>query len=298
MREGSGARLLAVVRCGDKSLHRDWATGSRAFDVAVSYFGADAERTFPEAAYVHRAVGGKWDGLHAFFEAYPEAARAYDYFWFPDDDISATAADVEALIAAGDRHALDLFQPSLDHASYYSHLITLNHPSFALRTTNFVEIMVPVLSRRLLALALPTMAATRSGFGLDFLWPQLADGLAPGNRGRGVAVVDAVRVRHTRPVGGSLHAFMKKTGGRSSADELSEAVGGVARAGRGSQINGVATPRIAIVAGVLKNGRTVTGLPLSAAVALDLLVRGRNKVQALAPLPVVRHALKAGLARA
>ena len=44
-------RLLAVVRCGDKSLHREWACASPMFDVAVSYFGADAARDFPEARY-------------------------------------------------------------------------------------------------------------------------------------------------------------------------------------------------------------------------------------------------------
>ena len=155
-------RLLAVVRCGDKSLHAQWATPSPLFDVAVSYFGPDAERPFPEAAYVHRGVGGKWDGLYAFFQAFPETVGRYDYYWFPDDDIAASAADVEAMIRAGERYALDLFQPSLDRASYFSHLITLNHPSFALRYTNFVEIMVPVLSARLLAKALPTMAVAKS----------------------------------------------------------------------------------------------------------------------------------------
>ena len=287
-------RLLAIVRCGDKSLHREWAGPSPMFDVAVSYFGGDAAQEFPEARYVHRAVGGKWDGLYAFFQAFPETIGAYDYYWFPDDDISASAADVEAMVHAGDRFGLDLFQPSLDRSSYFSHLITLNHPSFALRYTNFVEIMVPVLSRRLFEKALPTMAETKSGFGLDFLWPQLAGDFDSGSARR-VAVVDEVRVRHTRPVGGSLHAFMKKTGGRSSADELASAVSS-RDLRRRSQINGIATPRIQIVAGVTRSGRSISGLRLMGRVALDLLVRGRNRVQVPAPLPVVRHALKAGLA--
>ncbi len=283
-------RLLAVVRCGDKSLHGQWATGSAMFDVAVSYFGGDADKQFPEAAYVHRAVGGKWDGLYAFFQAYPQTLAAYDFFWFPDDDIAASAKDVEALVRAGARHDLDLFQPSLDRHSYFSHLITLNHPSFALRTTNFVEIMVPVLSRRLMAKALPTMAETKSGFGLDFLWPQLA-----GEFGTRAAILDDVCVRHTRPVGGSLHAFMKKTGGRSSAEELQAAVGAGALPLR-SQINGVATPRIQIASGLLKSGRTISGVRLMAAVAVDLLARGRNNVQPMKSSLVLRHALKAGLA--
>lgn len=63
-------RGLAVVRCGDSSLHRNWVMGRRHFDVGVSYYGSDSAAEFPEADYVHRCKGGKWDGLFLFFEQF------------------------------------------------------------------------------------------------------------------------------------------------------------------------------------------------------------------------------------
>lgn len=284
-------RLLAIVRCGDNSLHKEWAGHSSMFDIAVSYFGNDPTRKFPEAAFVHRKIGGKWDGIYAFFSEYPDALTSYDFFWFPDDDISASASHVESLIATGVRYGLDLFQPSLDDMSYYSHLVTLHHPSFVIRHTNFVEIMVPVLSRRLLFKALPTMRDTKSGFGLDFLWPQLANSFDDGPATQRVAVIDDVRVRHTRPVGGSLHAFMKKTGGRSSGEELASVVTSLHTPLR-SQIGGVPTPRVRCSSGVLRSGRVVSNVAMAARTLADLLIFGRNKVQPLSPVRILRHALK------
>jgi hypothetical protein len=267
--------------------------GDRSFDVAISYFGDNVNRSFPEATYVHRFKGGKWDGLYAFFKAFPESQRVYDYFWFPDDDIVASAQDIGALISLGRTYGLDLFQPALDNHSYFSHLLTLRHPSFLLRYSNFVEIMVPVLSRPLLDKALPTMAETRSGFGLDFLWAEMANALSDGDNIRNVAIVDAVCVRHTRPVGGSLHQFMKKVGGRSATDELTNAVEKVGAPVQ-SQIAGVAVPRIRMLSGVDKTGTPVRGCGAVLSIILDLTFRYRNDVQAVPFMGVIKHALKAG----
>ena len=291
MTETNHTRLLVVVRCGDHSLHKEWAVGSPMFHIAVSYFGSDLTREFPEATYIHRKIGGKWDGIYSFFDQFPETLSSYEFFWFPDDDISASAAQIEALISAGVRHELDLFQPSLDNMSYYSHLITLHHPSFVVRYTNFVEIMVPVLSRRLLVEALPTMRDTKSGFGLDFLWPQMARALDERPAVPRVAIVDAVRVRHTRPVGGSLHAFIKKTGCRSSREELSSIMTSLDMP-LTSQISGVPTPRVRNSSGMLHNGKVISSLSMAVRTLIDLVLLGRNQVQPFSLVRIVRHSFK------
>ncbi len=142
-------RTLAIVRCGDNSLHESWAVGDRKFDIGISYFGDDLE-DFPEAAFVHRGKGGKWDGISAFFRySSRKPSTATTSSWLPDDDICASTADVNRLLELGEALGFEVFQPSLDDQSYYSRLITLKHPSFDARHTNFVEIMAPVLSRRL-----------------------------------------------------------------------------------------------------------------------------------------------------
>ena len=45
----SNHATLAIVRCGDASLHHSWSGEGRRFDIGISYFGDDAARVFPEA---------------------------------------------------------------------------------------------------------------------------------------------------------------------------------------------------------------------------------------------------------
>jgi hypothetical protein len=290
MTESSHA-TLAIVRCGDASLHHSWSGGARRFDIGISYFGDDAAKVFPEARFVHRGKGGKWDGLFSFFAQFPEAIKEYEFFWFPDDDISADVAAINRLIEIRAEHRLEVCQPSLDDHSYYSHLITLRHPSFTLRHTNFVEIMVPLVSRAILKKTLPMIERTRSGFGMDFVWPKMAAEIS-GEATRSSAVIDSVSVRHTRPVGGSLHKMMQKLGGRSVLDEMSIALEGI-EGKRNASINGIATPRIRILSGVDRSGKYRRGLSLLPPVAADLLAVNANKVQPIRRMAAIRHALKA-----
>jgi len=193
------SRNLVVVRCGDQSLHPGWLTNRKDWDFAVSYFGSDDKKTFDQALHVHRYKGGKWDGLHDFFLSYPDCLTEYDYVWLPDDDIKADGASIDAMFAAMRQYELELAQPSLSPASYLSHLISLNNRCFTYRNVNLIEIMVPVLDRRLLAIMLPFFEHSRTGFGFDFVWHRFTSD--PGTK---VAILDAVQVTHTRPVGGPL----------------------------------------------------------------------------------------------
>lgn len=207
-------KYLVVLRCGDQSLHPNWVSGPRGFDLAVSYFGGDAERPFPEAAFVHRYKGGKWDGLADFFRSFPELLGQYDYFWLPDDDILTDAAAIDRLFAAVAAARLELAQPSLTPESYLSHLLTLTNPAFDYRLVNFVELMAPVLSPRLLAKVLPLFGCSRSGFGIDYVWQRFT--AAPE---RDVAIIDSVAVTHTRAVGGALHRMIRDAGHLSPQQE-------------------------------------------------------------------------------
>jgi hypothetical protein len=285
-------RGLAVIRCGDRSLHRNWVTGRRHFDVGVSYYGSDSAVEFPEADYVHRCKGGKWDGLFHFFQQFPEVTDRYDYFWLPDDDIDAMAADVDRLFALGFENNYHVYQPSLDEHSYYSHLITLRHPSFDVRYTNFVEVMVPFISRETLVRSLPFIEKTASGFGLDFLWPQMVREIER-EAYHGVAIIDAITVCHTRPVGGNLHQFMRDTQRHSAMDEMDATMEWIKDA-RGARINGVSVPRIRILSGTIRSGRHLSGLALARRVGLDVLFRLTNRSQPVRWFAAVKHAAKAG----
>jgi hypothetical protein len=154
-----------------------------------------------------------------------------------------------------------------------------------------VEIMVPLVSRAILKKTLPMIERTRSGFGMDFVWPKMAAEIS-GEATRSSAVIDSVSVRHTRPVGGSLHKMMQKLGGRSVLDEMSIALEGI-EGKRNASINGIATPRIRILSGVDRSGKYRRGLSLLPPVAADLLAVNANKVQPIRRMAAIRHALKA-----
>lgn len=237
------ARSLVVVRAGDTSLHPGWLVGATPeWDLAVSYFGNDANKTFEAARYVHRCKGGKWDGLHAFFMEFPAAAMAYDYFWLPDDDIQADAPTINALFASIRRHSLELAQPGLTSSSYFKHPITLANPLFKLRYATMIEIMVPILDRRLLNLILPLFAVTRSGFGLDYAWHRLTTD--PAQR---AAILDEITVTHTRPIGRHLAGALRAI----STDPEIERADMTARMG-------IKAYHAIAFGGVMRNGRTVS----------------------------------------
>jgi hypothetical protein len=208
-------RNLVVLRCGDQSLHPGWIGPDRNWDLAVSYFGSQDDRQFPEANFTHRFKGGKWNGIFAFFQTYPETLEQYDFFWLPDDDIEASCQRIETMFQTVKTYGFELAQPSLSHGSYLSHLLALNNPYFVYRRVNFIELMVPVLSRKLLIKTLPLFEGTRTGFGMDYVWHRFTT-----DPTQKVAILDNVAVKHTRPVGGALHKMLRAEGLDPAQQEL------------------------------------------------------------------------------
>ncbi|HUH94248.1 MAG TPA: DUF707 domain-containing protein [Casimicrobiaceae bacterium] len=201
-------RFLVVVRAGDRSLHPGWtrSLAGRDWDLLVSYFGDDRERFRDAGCRRIDDKGPKWRGLHAFFTR-EDFWQGYDYVMLPDDDLAIEQETVSRLFARAASRDLELCQPALSWWSYYSHAITVRHPSFALRFTDFVEIMTPCFSRRHLERCLPTFAESVSGWGFDRIWPRMLAQAAPC-----AAIVDECVVTHTRPVGGPNYAALRELG--------------------------------------------------------------------------------------
>ena len=133
------------------------------------------------------------------FTQRPDLLQLYDYFWIPDDDIEADRATIEGIFAAMRRFDLAIAQPALAVDSYYSHFPLLRSCSFELRFVDMVEVMAPCLKVETLPGCCALFAASMGGFGLDLIWTRLA----AENYARS-AVIDALPVRHTRPVGNNL----------------------------------------------------------------------------------------------
>lgn len=283
-------KTLAVVRCGDSSLHHTWMSPERNFDVGLSYFGQHPADKFQGADFIHMAVGGKWEGIYQFFEAHPEFIEAYDYFWFPDDDIMTSCSAINTIIEIAERYDLKAFQPALDSNSYYAHPITLNHRSFILRYTNFIETMVPFIDRDILKRMLPLFKKARFGFGFDYIFSQYANG-SGGKAQTKAAIIDAITVQHTRPVGGALHSFAEKAGGRSAVEELSEFMAYVDEE-KNSKIAGIKVPRTTVRSAITQNGSYIHGTRLAVRIGLDIAFHHRNRRAPVSKSLAFRHALK------
>jgi hypothetical protein len=252
--DGTAKRALVVVRAGPSSLHEGWLSdppARRSFDVVVSYYSAEAHAAHADQPGVRAVLvpGGKWDGLHATLAQVDW--RAYRRVWLPDDDIATDGTTIERMLDVAERHDLAVAQPSLSRDSYYTFFLLSRCRAFEVRRVTFVESMVPLLTAAVLDRMLPEFAATMSGFGLDRAWSRL-----PEARGR-VAVIDAVAVHHTRPVGGVLRRAMAAAGRRP--EDEAQAV--AARHGLTGRLIPMAT------GGVLADGRELAG-PRSTGLAM------------------------------
>jgi hypothetical protein len=237
---------LALFRSGRSSLH-PYAVARLAeqnFDYALSWFGDEHPADIgmaDGAAFVHLQKGAKWPGLEQTLIAHWDTIQKYRYVWLPDDDLLATPEDVSRMFTICDELQLELAQPALTRDSFFTHLITLQHPEFQLRFTNFVEIMAPVLSVDMLGRVFSSLAGQISGYGLDSLWPRYS------KLGK-VAVIDDTPVKHTRPVGGPNYAFSDAAGLKPAHEDWLVSAGSFVESAADFHIN---------FGGLLQNGDAI-----------------------------------------
>ncbi|HUC90526.1 MAG TPA: DUF707 domain-containing protein [Paenibacillus sp.] len=191
-------RFLVIARVGDESLHRQWLYPNtfRNFDLYLSYYGSDSGRYKNDCEYYSETKGPRWPVYKEIVEQLGERLREYDAVWFPADDISTDAYNINLMFHIFDQLKLWLAQPALTKDSFKSWNITIQSLDHIVRYTHFVEIMAPLFSPAALQICCPSFDANYSGWGIDFVWPKLLN--YPDNK---IAMIDATPVRHTRPVG-------------------------------------------------------------------------------------------------
>lgn len=206
MNDGETVRVLrknlVILRAGDASLHRGWiAQPNRDFDLFISYYGKQPGLHQADADYYEHRPGPKWSCIAELLAERPELIERYEAFWFPDDDLSTTTEILNRMFALFHGFSLALAQPALTRDSYYSWSGLLQRSEYVMRHVDFVEVMAPLFDRVALRACLKTFSQSRSGWGLDWIWPTL---VARG-RNNAIAVLDATPVKHTRPLGGDLY---------------------------------------------------------------------------------------------
>ena len=206
----------------------------------MSYFGDDP-MIYREGDIVRiDSKGPKWPPLKALLLDQPDLMDRYEFIWFPDDDLEMTKTDVNRFFEICHAEKLQLAQPSLTLGSPVTHPLVLNNTRSRIRYTNFVEVMAPCFSAECLRRVVSTFNATQSGWGIDWLWPRLVP-----DPDTGIAIIDDVMIRHTRPLGGPNYDAMRKKG-LSPEVELNEF----------SQANEVEKTQIEIHRVKLRSGQT------------------------------------------
>jgi hypothetical protein len=141
---------------------------------------------------------GKFENIAAAIAAAPAPPAAYDWLLIVDDDVAVGADFLDRFIGVAEAAGLVLAQPAHRLHSYAAYRVTQRHPGALARATGFVEIgPLTALSRATFDALLP-FPATRIGWGVDFLWADIA-----ARRGWRIGVVDAAPVEHLRPIAGS-----------------------------------------------------------------------------------------------
>ncbi len=200
-------RNLVLIGANERSLHHEWprdcGADRRNWDLGVIFYG-DAAHYPPAGVHecaIHLPGTGKFAALHAVLHD-GSALWQYGRIFLPDDDLLMSWQDITRLFAICERHSLLLAQPGLTAESFVAHALTRRRDGSVLRFVRFVEGMAPVFTREALRVVVPTFTLSRSGWGIDHIWPKLL-----GEPAHGLAIIDAVPMTHTRRVGTNYSRF-------------------------------------------------------------------------------------------
>ncbi|AEV33907.1 Protein of unknown function (DUF707) [Owenweeksia hongkongensis DSM 17368] len=207
-------KYLVVSPCGDKSelFKTDWIDTEthqgRDFDLVLLYYHPEVKNqdAVSLADYFFHLKDYKYKMIYNLFtNIKPELLGQYDYFFFLDDDIKITQETINRSFHIADLFKLLICQPSLTSDSFCSWPILKNKAGSFLRFMGEVEVMAPIFSREALTKCLPSFVENDSSWGLDTIWTYLLK--FPKDK---IAVLDAVQMKHTNPVGeGELYAKLK-----------------------------------------------------------------------------------------
>jgi hypothetical protein len=203
------SRLVFVQTNGDHpaQLHDP----ARGYDLMLNYYQPPRQPP-PPAEFVFVQNGTKTTAIAKLLEERPDVFAPYDHVLFLDDDIDIAPAKLGEFFDIMEANGLDFAQPALAAGSFGSFPALFRQDSAAgFRRVNYVEIMMPALSRRALLASADCFRQGISGFGVDALIGARVERLF----GPQIAVIDRVAARHERPIdleGGALYRYLSANG--------------------------------------------------------------------------------------
>ncbi|HEX3724590.1 MAG TPA: hypothetical protein VHV08_00040, partial [Pirellulales bacterium] len=166
--------------------------GARTFDLFLIHYGEANDFGREDATYYEHRKGFKWELLDYVTREHAHVLERYTNIWIPDHDIRADTPAINRLFELFEQYTLQLAQPAIAQGEV-SYQALRQRRGVVLRYTPFVEIMCPLFTRQALDRVSSTFTESRSGWGLDWVWPRYF-------RPREIAIIDAVGVEHTGPL--------------------------------------------------------------------------------------------------
>lgn len=181
----------------------------RSFDVEINYYSVPHESD-RFAGYADFVFGGGMPKLHGAKSFFQETSlhATYESCMFLDDDVELLF-DPNRIFLACNEYCHDLAQAALTPGCTGAMGLTRQHPRLKYRTTNFVEVMAPVLRREFLSEMLHSFDMSVSGWGIDVYW-----GHSLGARWR-AGIIDDLLMRHTVPSdhsNGGFYRYLRSIG--------------------------------------------------------------------------------------
>ena len=208
-------RFLVVIQ-GDSSYRRPRGATHRSFDVLLNDFASRAsdagDEYEPSLDYVTAQPGTKTTAIRKLMAEAADILLAYDYVLFLDDDIAITDDAIDRLFDTVAAHGLDLAQPSLTPTSFCAFEI-IKQPAAGrgLTPLTTIEIMMPVVSKRVLTECGWVFSEGVSGWAVDFLL-----GVEVRKRfGNRIALIGDVVAAHERAIDtedGAFYRFLRGHG--------------------------------------------------------------------------------------
>lgn len=213
---------LLITTIGKLDCIPTWISEDRNFDIAFIFYpdkiDAETKKKLKSVSdYLFFKTGFKYTVIKKIFAENPQLLT-YDYYWMPDDDVNLVKGTVNDLFDLAKIHFIGLGQPST-FKSNTSWKFLRHKRGYAVRYSNFVEVMCPLFSQKSLTNCLDSFSYTKSGWGLDFLWSSLVT--------EKIGILDQVIIKHTKEInldGGALYKKLLKETGKTPREELDELI--------------------------------------------------------------------------
>jgi hypothetical protein len=181
----------------------DWDVSPKFSILTYSSSGDDFDNSFlrglasSSGECIHNHISFNTEGWgESFCKIIDYVGPNVKHMIIANDDVFVTSSDINRLFSVAVSHQLDFYHPSLSRCSFCTHGSLLHKQGSVVRKVDHIEGIFPGFSANALASLKKFPCLSLSGYGFDVgLWPAIAS-----SQDMVTALVDAVIVRHMRPV--------------------------------------------------------------------------------------------------